>query len=654
MSPEKPFTDVPVDLAASRGRIRLLPALLGVAVLAVLMLGGLMLLIISAQVDITSTATDAIDNVLPMVASQERTAINLERLRTFAEIVVSTPDPEHRRHALAAAKALSVEATFERDPVMKSQISTAYRLIKTLAEARDLGKGSVIMDAAWKELNAELERMIDRLSSDAAFTASRQAEGIAALSRRALDVAVLALGLMAAALATGALLVHRHVVRPVTAATAALVRVKARQGGVTLPPVRIKELDDVARSVEDLGLVLDALDAATQAKGEFLARMSHEIRTPMNAILGTTQLLLESPLTDEQRERVRVLDDSGSILLGIINDVLDFSKIEAGRLRLEAIPFDLAGELAGLERMMRVQAREKKLEFSCSIAPGMPSARVGDPLRLRQICLNLLGNAIKFTEKGRVTLCVSPLPHDPSGEEVRIVVTDTGVGISPEHMQGLFSSFYQAEASHTRRYGGTGLGLAISRELAVLMGGNIEVASAPDLGATFTVRVRLPLVPDDSLGGARHEASVALRKTPATALPAMRVLLAEDNQANRSIIRLFLRETPVVLDEAHNGAEAVARSKVNQYDLVLMDISMPVMDGYAATRAIRAWEKAHGRVRTPIVALTAHAFAEHRERALQAGCDDFLSKPLAKVDLLGLLAACALQAEAFANTGVSV
>ncbi len=382
-----------------------------------------------------------------------------------------------------------------------------------------------------------------------------------------------------------------------------------------------------ARQEADLREATVKAQDATRAKSAFLAMMSHEIRTPMNAVVGMTQLLLDTRLEDEQRYFAESVRRGADGLLSVINDVLDFSKIEARKLAIHLEPTDLRALLRDVVELFRPSASQKSLELSFDYPPAAWDHYLVDSSRIRQIVVNLVGNSIKYTDVGSIRLTAEVIERD-GAHTVTLAVADTGVGI-PDHLQSLlFQEFNQLDDTNTRRHGGTGLGLAITRNLAELMGGTISVTSVYGQGSRFAVT--LPLEPC-----ARLSEKDATTSTFATDMQAS-VLVAEDNLINRRVIEAFLSKLGCKVMTANNGAEAIQLFRANSFDILLMDCQMPEVDGYQATRRIRALEAANG-TRIPIIALTANAMAGDREACLLAGMDDYLSKPLSLAKLATVL-----------------
>ncbi len=370
-------------------------------------------------------------------------------------------------------------------------------------------------------------------------------------------------------------------------------------------------------------------ETANRAKSDFLASMSHEIRAPMNTIIGIADLLAKTPLSPEQNRYVQIFRRAGDNLLNLIDDILDLSKVEASQLELERIGFSLNDLVEKVREMVAVRAHEKGLTLVCEIAPTVPNERVGDPTRLRQVLLNLLGNAIKFTESGEVALRVTPDPDSSVPGALRFRISDTGIGIPAEKLGTVFERFMQADSSTSRRYGGSGLGLTISKRLVGLMGGRIWVESAVGKGSVFSFAVPLEIS-----AGATRRAAVPVGAGPARPLPPLHILLVEDSPDNTTITVAYLQETPYRVDIAENGAVGYEKFTAGHYDLVLMDRQMPVMDGLTATRAIREWEGANHRPPTPIIALTASALKGDKEKCMAAGCTAYLTKPIKQEVLL--------------------
>ena len=385
----------------------------------------------------------------------------------------------------------------------------------------------------------------------------------------------------------------------------------------------VHDITDRIKSERELISAKETAEHASRAKSMFLANMSHEIRTPMNGIIGMTELSLSKSTDDDQKEYLKLVQKSAESLLRVVNDILDYSNIEAGQMKMEKMPFHLQECLKEVIDLFRIGVKQKGLDISLEYDPKIPHNVLGDPVRIRQVLANLIGNAVKFTHIGKINVAVMLRSIGDKNIEILFKVSDTGIGISKDELNSLFSAFTQLDSSYSKRYGGTGLGLAITKQLVELMGGKVWVESIKDVGSSFFFIVKLGLPTDTDNKKEQMTVDGVQRNTGSGA----NILLAEDDKTSNYLVKVLLQKRNHNVVAVFNGAEAVEAYKNGKFDLVLMDIQMPVMNGLEATEEIRSYEAATG-LYTPIIAVTAYALKGDREKCIKTGIDDYITKPI--------------------------
>ncbi len=642
------------------------------AAILLLILGLIIFWMARDQIDLLSDVRRLQTETLSQTVTQQRVARNVDELRLHVERALFADTPQERFQARFVIQILVNTPAFAND----ARLADAVRNTQELLNASDadfrsgsLGNGTRI---AWLSQAQELSQLAGDISNQGLNLGAadlKRMEALIELNHKKLMAALVVFG----ALILGTLVLIRRVfVRPLRDIRKAILQIESGAEIIPIPHSNILEIQTLRASLEALGMAMHNKDAvqremarrelalealvternraeqaaqsANQSKSEFLANMSHEIRTPMNGVIGMIDILQQTPLSSEQQRMLSTIANSSQSLLSILNDILDYSKIEAGKLAIERIPTPLKEVAHSVLQLMHGPADIKNINLQLHIDPALPEAIYADPTRLRQVLLNLLGNAIKFTPTAEgtnssVTLTLAPGMLVDGQAAVLLQVRDSGIGMSAEVLAKLFEPFTQADASTARQFGGTGLGLSISHRLVTLMGGKISVESTLGKGSEFTVALPLQEAPMTSLTPRLAQQKLRLRSdAPGFDEAVARgqlILLAEDNETNRDVLREQLRLLGYCADTAEDGQVALEKLRSGRYALLLTDCHMPLMDGFALTRAIRANE-APG-THLPIIAITANVMKGEVQRCVDAGMDGYLSKPLRMDELAPML-----------------
>jgi signal transduction histidine kinase/CheY-like chemotaxis protein len=537
----------------------------------------------------------------------------LEADITVLEAALFTREGEQLAEYVIPGQSFSL--TFSAPDLKKNSLALGFITVREPIMLAGKPIGTIIIRTSLKPLYRSIFNFLMTMLIILAITIMMAARLSSRLSELiALPIALLAKGMQR---------ITREGNYSITVSHAGTREIKELIEGFNTMIAQINERDrELARTVSKLRIAKEKADSSNRAKSRFLANMSHEIRTPLNGVLGMAELLQRTSLSPDQERYTRSILDSGKVLLAVINDILDSSRIEAGKMAIGHSPFDIAGTVREVVNVFQVEANQKGVALKTGIAENVPML-LGDSDRIRQILFNLIGNALKFTSQGTVRISLTHRAVDSSRTEVRVEISDTGIGISKDQLKTIFSPFSQGDGSTTRIYGGSGLGLSIVHQLVTLMKGRIKVDSTLGRGSTFHVTIPFEPAPADAV-----PADSLSPVIPAGSAPnSPSILLVEDNPANQELAKEALEAIGCRVEVAANGEQAVQAVSRNSFDIVFMDCQMPVMDGYTAASRIREMEKKSGRNRIPVIAVTAHVLADNKEQCLQSGMDDYLQKP---------------------------